>query len=55
MDKANEFNDVVIDAVKVETLFPNDDSTVSGSIIQRNITDLTEFDKSRRSIFNYCQ
>lgn len=49
MDKANEFTDVAIDAVKVETLFPNDDSTLSGSIIQRNVTDLTEIDKSNWS------
>lgn len=46
MDKANEFTDVAIDAVKVETLYPIDDSTLSGSIIQRNVTDLTEFDKN---------
>lgn len=46
MDKANEFTDVAIDAVKIETLYPNDDSTLSGSIIQRNVTDLTEFDKN---------
>lgn len=46
MDKANEFTDVAIDAVKVETLYPNDNSTLSGSIIQRNVTDLTEFDKN---------
>ena len=46
MDKADEFTDVAIDAVKVETLYPNDDSTLSGSIIQQNVTDLTEFDKN---------
>jgi len=50
MDKANEFTDVAIDAIKVETLYPNDDSTLSGSIIQRNVTDLTEIDKNNWSV-----
>src|SRR5690625_1607999 len=46
MDRANEFTDEAIEAVKVEALFPNEDSTLSGSIIQRNVTDLVMFDKS---------
>ncbi|PIC83301.1 pLS20_p028 family conjugation system transmembrane protein [Sporosarcina sp. P1] len=45
MDKASEFTDVAIDAIKVESLFANDESTLSGSIIQRNVNDLTEIDK----------
>ncbi|GEK30590.1 hypothetical protein KZO01_08990 [Kurthia zopfii] len=49
MDKADEFTDAAIDAVKVDSLYPNDDSTLSGSIIQRNIIDLTEVDKNNWS------
>lgn len=49
MDKASEFTDVAIDAIKVESLFPHDESTLSGSIIQRNVNDLTEIDKSNWS------
>ncbi len=46
MDRAGEFTDAAIDAVKVEALYPNDESTLSGSIIQRNVVDLTEIDKN---------
>lgn len=49
MDKANEFTDAAIDAVKVDALYPNDESTLSGSIIQRNVNDLTEIDKNNWS------
>lgn len=49
IDKASEFTDVTIDAIKVEPLYPNDESTLSGSIIQRNVNDLTEIDKSNWS------
>lgn len=49
MDKTSEFTDVAIDAIKVESLYPNDESTLSGSIIQRNVNDLTEIDKSNWS------
>ncbi|MBS4190407.1 hypothetical protein KHA94_09395 [Bacillus sp. FJAT-49705] len=48
MDKANEFTDTAIDAVKVDALYPNDESTLSGSI-QRNVNDLTEIDKNNWS------
>ena len=47
IEKVNEFTDDAINAIKVETLFPNEESTLSGSIIQRNVTDLVEFDKNK--------
>ena len=47
IEKGNEFTDDAISAIKVETLFPNEESTLSGSIIQRNVTDLVEFDKNK--------
>src|SRR5690625_4974270 len=40
IEKGNEFTDDAIDAIKVEALFPSEESTLSGSIIQRNVTDL---------------
>lgn len=46
MNKADEFTDEAIDAIKVESLFPDEDASLSGSIIQRNVTDLVEFDKN---------
>ncbi len=49
MDKADEFTDAAIDAVKVDSLYANDDSTLSGSVIQRNIIDLAEIDKTNWS------
>lgn len=49
MDRANEFTDVAIDAIKVESLFSHDESTLNGSIIQRSVNDLTEIDKSNWS------
>lgn len=47
IEKGNEFTDDAINAIKVEALFPNEESTLSGSIIQRNVTDLVEFDKNK--------
>ncbi|MED1528305.1 hypothetical protein V7198_18430 [Bacillus pumilus] len=49
MDKADAFTDVAIDAVKVNSLYPTDESSVSSSIIHRNVVDLTEVDKSNWS------
>lgn len=49
MDKANEFTNAAIDATKVEALYPQEEGTLSGSIIQRNITDLSEVDKNNWS------
>ncbi|WP_214798661.1 MULTISPECIES: pLS20_p028 family conjugation system transmembrane protein [unclassified Exiguobacterium] len=49
MDKASEFTNAAIDATKVDALYPQDESTLSGSIIQRNVTDLSEVDKSKWS------
>ncbi len=49
MDKAGKFTDAAIDAVKVDSLYPNDEGSLSTSIIQRNITDLSEFDKNKWS------
>lgn len=46
MDKADEFTDSAIDAVKVNSLYPTDESSLSGSIIHRNVVGLTEVDKS---------
>lgn len=46
MDKAGQFTDAAIDAVKVDSLYQNDEGSLSNSIIQRNITDLSEFDKN---------
>lgn len=47
MDKANDFTDAAIDAVKVDALYPHDEASLSGSILQRNIVDLTEIDKDK--------
>lgn len=47
IDKGNEFTDEAIDAIKTETLFPNDETTLSGSIIKRNVIDLVEFDQNK--------
>lgn len=49
MDKASEFTNAAIDATKVDTLYPEDEATLSGSIIQRNVTDLSEVDKGKWS------
>lgn len=49
MDKADEFTDAAIDAVKVDSLYPTDESSLSGSIIHRNVVDLTEVDKNNWS------
>lgn len=49
MDKADEFTDASIDAVKVNSLYPTDESSLSGSIIHRNIVDLLEIDKNNWS------
>lgn len=49
MNKVSEFTTAAIDATKVEALYPQDDSTLSGSIIQRNVTDLSEVDKNNWS------
>lgn len=49
MDKADEFTDAAIEAVKVDSLYPTDESSLSGSIIHRNVVDLTEVDKSNWS------
>ncbi|MDE4084637.1 hypothetical protein PO902_06185 [Planococcus maritimus] len=49
MDKANEFTNAAIDATKVEALYPQEEGTLSGSIIQRNVTDLSEVDKNNWS------
>ncbi len=47
MDKANDFTNAAIDAVKVDALYPQDEASLSGSILQRNIVDLTEIDKNK--------
>ncbi|WP_340084222.1 hypothetical protein MHB50_16295 [Siminovitchia sp. FSL H7-0308] len=49
MEKADEFTDAAIDAVKVDSLYPTDESSLSGSIIHRNVVDLTEIDKNNWS------
>ena len=49
MDKAGEFTGAAIDALKVDSLYKNDEGSLSDSIIQRNVTDLSEFDKSKWS------
>src|SRR5690606_31279950 len=49
MNKASEFTTAAIDATKVEALYPQDESTLSRSIIQRNVTDLSEVDKNNWS------
>lgn len=49
IDKADEFTDASINAVKINTLHPTDESSLSDSIIQRNIVDLSEIDKNNWS------
>lgn len=49
MDKADEFTDASIDAVKVNSLYPTVESSLSSSIIHRNVVDLTEVDKNNWS------
>lgn len=46
MDKANEFTNAAIDTTKVDALYPQEEGSLSGSIIQRNVTDLSEVDKN---------
>lgn len=47
MEKANEFTDEAIKAVKTDHLFETDDNaSLSDTIIQRNVTDLVMFDKN---------
>jgi hypothetical protein len=47
MEKANDFTDEAIKAVKTDHLYQKDDNaSLSDTIIQRNVTDLVMFDKN---------
>lgn len=49
MEKANEFTDEAVSAVKTGGLYESEDGTLSDSIIQKNVTDLVMFDRNNWS------
>lgn len=49
IDRASEFTNAAIDATKVNALYSQDEATLNGSLIQRNVTDLSEVDKGKWS------
>ena len=46
MEKANEFTDEAINAVKTGGLYESDEGTLSDMVIQQNVTDLVMFDQN---------